>query len=327
MYATPIPGVHPFEDPIRLADWVELNLLLDEALTVSVNNITDELSDVPPDDAGLSERRFAAEDQQTPGYWESAEEKAETALLELAHRATSLGDRYPVSIVGDAATLKGSLTRRDTYRFLVALRARHLYKNALDDDGETSGLIFEELAKYALGSYVGAANQHTVRFGVAGGSRGDGLSYDLSEAVQELSQRMHEAPGKVPDNARGDYRADVVAWKPFADDRPGQLIAIGQATISERDWLNKEPALRWTDRKPAGERLVNFLARPVTIVAFAETLSLTRRDTLAGLTTSFSSIPFDRLRLLSVLRDSDLPDSLRLQMNRWTETIREKLMS
>lgn len=320
-----MPGVRPSEDPIRLADWVELNLLLDEELTVSVTNITDELSDTPPDDAASSERRFAGDDQQPSGYWESAEEVAETALFELVNRAAWLGDRYPLAINGDAAALGDGITGRDTYRFLVALRARHLYADALGDDGVTSGLIFEELAKHALGSYFGADHEHRVRFGVAGGNRGDGLPDDLSEAVGVLRDRLHEATGQVSDSARGDYRADVVTWKPFSDHRPGQLVAIGQATISEGDWLKKEPASRWTDRKPAAERLINFLARPVTVVAFAETLSLTSRDTLAGLTSSFSSIPFDRLRLLSVLRDGELPGSLRLQMNNWTESIRDRL--
>jgi len=327
MFATPLPGLHPSEDPIRLADWVELNLLLDEELTVSVTSITDELSDTPPDDAASSERRFSGEDQESPGYWESAEEMAETALSELVTRATWLGDGYPLAISGDAAMLSEVIARRDTYRFLVALRARHLYADALGDDGATSGLIFEELSKHALGSYLGADYAHRVRFGTAGGHRGDDLPDDLSEAVRELCQRLHEASGQIPDMGRDDYRADVVAWKPFGDDRPGQLVAIGQATISEREWLKKEPASRWTDRKPATERLVNFLARPVTIVAFAETLSLTRQDTLAGLASSFSSIPFDRLRLLSVLQDSEVPEPLRSQMNEWAETIRDRLLA
>lgn len=327
MFATPLPGLHPSEDPIRLADWVELNLLLDEEATVSVTNITDELSDTPPDDAASSERRFSGEDHESPGYWESAEAMAETALSELVSRATWLGDRYPLAINGDAAALSEVIARRDTYRFLVALRARHLYADGLGDDGATSGLIFEELSKHALGSYLGADHEHRVRFGTAGGHRGDGLPDDLSGAVRELRQRLHEAPGQIPDRGRDDYRADVVAWKPFGDDRPGQLVAVGQATISEREWLKKEPASRWTDRKPATERLVNFLARPVTIVAFAETLSLTRQDTLAGLASSFSSIPFDRLRLLSVLQDSEVPESLRLQMNQWAETIRDRLLA
>ena len=79
--------------------------------------------------------------------------------------------------------------------------------------------------------------------------------------------------------------------------------------------MRDEPANRWTDRKPPDERLIRFFARPLTAVAFPETLSLTPTDTLDGLV--FSSVPFDRLRLLSVLRDEDLPSDLRERMKEW----------
>ena len=325
MFAPPTPGVETLQDPIRLSDWVELNLLLEEEQTVSATDVTGEIADAPPDDSDDSERRFSGGNQHDVGYWESAENLAEGTFVELAKRTAWLRDKYPLSIKGDVATLNGESDRLDVYRFLISLRARHLYPSALGDDGEDSGLIFEELAKHAVGVYIGTEKRNRVRFGVAGGHRGDGLPDDVSEAVRDLRQRMHEAPGHVPANARGDYQADVITWKPFEDERPGQLVVIGQATITEGDWLRKEPAPRWTTKEPAEERLIDFLARPVTAVAFAETLSLTPRDRLKGLTATFSSIPFDRLRILSVLCDGDLPAELRTQMNEWVGEFRDRL--
>ena len=337
MFAPPPLGDKSSHDAIRLADWVELNLLMEEEPIVSATDVTDELADIPPDDASDSERRFAYHDPQVayddpragydgrmrPGFWESAEEKAEDAFGELSERAAWLGDDYPLELDGDVALLNQDTTARDVYQFLVLLRARQLYEDALGDDGEESSLLFEELVMHALGAYVGSGPEHRVRFGVAGGHRGDGLPESLSEAVEELRRRLHEAPGEVPTVGQGDYKADAVAWKPFGDERPGQLIMIGQATISEGDWMREEPPKRWTDRQPPERRLIRFLARPLTAVAFPETLSLTSRDVLDGLT--FSSVPFDRLRLLSVLRDEDLPRDLRERMDAWASEMRDRL--
>ena len=164
-----------------------------------------------------------------------------------------------------------------------------------------------------------------MRFGVAGGSRGDGLPPSLPDAVKDLSGRMFEELGDVPNSGVGDFRADAIAWTPFGDRRSGQLTLICQATISEKDWLRKEPPKRWTDRDPPSSRLIRFVARPVIAVAFPETLSLTPLDMILGAT--FSSIPFDRLRLLSVLHDRPLPIPLRERITQWVDTVVKRIPS
>jgi hypothetical protein len=243
--------------------------------------------------------------------------------MELSQRARWLGERSPVEIERDAAFLSHSRKSREVDRFLVLLRARQLYQGALEDDGDTSGFLFEELAKHALGAYIGSRLDHRLRFGVAGGHRGDELPDLLPEAVEKLRQLFHEPPGEVPRGAQGDFKADAVAWKPFGDELPGQLVIIGQATISEGDWKKDEPSKKWTDRQPPEERLINFVARPLTAVIFPETLSLTPIEALEGL--KFSSVPFDRLRLLSLLRDEDLPSKLCAEISDWVSGMKERL--
>ena len=326
MFAPPLQNDRETHDPIRLADWVELNLLMEEEPVVSVTGVADELASTPPDDSRDSEEPFeyddpepSADGQLRYGFREIAEGRAEGAFIELSERANWLGNNYPVEIDGSVAALRKETSARDIYSFLVLLRSRQLYQGALGDDGVESGFLFEELVKHALGAYAGSSPSQRVRFGVAGGSRGDGLSLPMAEAIQEVSRRMDEEPGHVLDSHQGDFKADAIVWKPFGDSLPGQLVVLGQATISEGDWLDDEPANRWTDRRPPDTRLILFLARPVTAVAFPETLSLTPPDVLDGLRLSFSSIPFDRLRLLSVLSDEDLPSNLRASMENWSK--------
>ena len=328
MFAVPELALDPAHDPIRLADWVELNLLMDEEAVMSVVEVTDRLAGIPPDDSGDSERRFsytngsdANPDETMSGFWEAAEDRTDAGFSELRDRAVWLADAYPLNVDGETAALSENGSTRDVYRFLILLRARQLYAGALGDDAKVSGRIFESLVKHALGTY--ADTEHRVRFGVAGGRRGSDLPDSLPDAVEAMRRRMHEERGSVPANPTGDYGADAIAWKPFGDKLPGQLVMLGQATISEGDWTKKEVARRWTDRDPPETRLVHFLARPVTAVAFPETLSLTSSGTLKGLV--FSSIPFDRLRLLSLLRDADLPSGLRAEMDSWTRNTCEQL--
>ncbi len=330
MLAPPPPGREEFHDPIRLADWVELNLLIGDEPNVSLTTVADELTLIPPDDSDESEMRFDSDVDPSEGgtnfkrgFRETAETQAESAFLELTSREGWLGDRYPLEIDSDVASFREETPARDVYEFLVLLRSRQLYRDALDDDGAESGLLFEELVKYAISNYVGARAGERVRFGVAGGSRGDGLPASLSEALQELSDRMSEKLGEVPTTGDGDFKADAIAWRPFGDDGPGQLVMIGQATISEGDWIREEPPNRWTDRTPPDRRLILFFSRPITAVAFPETLSLTRRAVLDGL--SFSSIPFDRLRIASILSDEDLPEEMREKMRDWSVDMKGRL--
>ena len=321
MFAVPPLASREYEAPVRLADWLELNLLTQEERFLSVSATTDILTLDPPDNADESERRGEADDevegQAGSSYWVDAENSATSAFAELNTRSVWLGERYPIDISDGIALLKPQTEAQGIYEFMVLLRARQLYQGALNDDGNESGFLFEELVKYALGTYTNSGPEHRVRFGIAGGSRGDGLPQSLVDAVKEISRRTHERMGEVPGSGQGDYKADAIAWKPFGDDLPGQLVLISQATISEGDWFEDEPAPRWTVKTPNERRLVNWLARPVTAVAFPETLSLTPRAALDGLT--FQSIPFDRLRLLSVLCDHDLPTELREQMQLWVE--------
>lgn len=314
MFIPPPLDRDSLRDAIRLADWVELNILSREEETISVTMITNGLEEIPPDASDHSERREQFHDH--------AEEQAENIFGELHKRASWLEDRYPLEISGDVAFLRHDNQALDIYRFLILLRARQMYSGNLNDNGGESGLLFEEMVPYALGAYIASPGNH-VRFGVAGGQRGSGLPRPLDQSLRVLSQSMHEPMGEVPDGGDDDFGADSIAWKQFGDGHPGQLVVIGQATISEGEWMHRDPPKRWIDRQPLATRLIHFLARPITAVAFVETLSLTPRVVLEGLTSL--SIPFDRLRLLSVLRDEDIPPILREDMNNWSNRVTKDL--
>ena len=304
---------------VQFADWVELNALLDETANgiVSATEASDLLIADPPDEADA--------EMDPEGYRQAAVQLVEDAFGHVHERSIWLRECYPLKRHRGVVTPTDDCGRYDIYRFLVLLRARQLYPYALNDDGKLSGLLFEELATQAFGQYIGAKPEHRIRFGLAGGQRGSGLPSDLTDALEELSRRMNEGKGGNFFHGTGDFRADGIAWRAFGDDRAGQLVLMGQATISEDDWLQKQPAPRWSRLPEQSGRPIALLARPVTAVAFAETLPPNTPPVLEALGGKWVSIPFDRLRILSLLSDEDIPVQLREQINDWVDNIRSRL--
>ena len=313
MFALPPPSANERVDNIRLADWIEINLVVDNEPAISVADLMSNLAAEPPDTADESETREQ--------YWDNAERLADDALGELSHRARWLTTSYPIVLDGDVAMLREDVQHLELWRFVTLLRARQMYPAVFAGDANEAGLLFEELATLALGAYAGSQSARSVRFGLAGGARESSLPSQIGDAITTLSARMGERVGALPARNDRDYGADVIAWRPFGDHRAGQLVIIGQATISEAKWTGKEPALRWTESKTGSDRPIDFLARPLTAVVFVEALSLTSNDTIRGLTRNFSSIPFDRFRIMSVLNGVDVPTAFREDIARWVEGV------
>ena len=329
MYARPSRVTTSPEETIQIADWIELNVLTGEEPSVSIADVTSKIAADPPDDSKTSEHRLdypdVLEDLDPPdlhtGYWQQAEDTAELAFAELRQRSKWFGARYPFTVQGETATASSCFDSGIVASFLTLLRSRHLYHRALDDDGEFAGELFEKLLPHALRGYLGITENTSLRFGVSGGSRGNGLPLQTDDALDELSRRIKEPRGVstgLPDGR--DYGADVIAWKTLGDSLRGKLVAIGQATISERKWTTKQPSPKWKSG-----RFVQFLTQPTNVVAFVESISLTTNAVLDGLPEKFSPLPLDRFRILFFLRDRDIPNPLRTQMKFWNDEMLARL--
>lgn len=329
MYERPPQTTTPSEETIQIADWIELNVLTNEEPIVSVADVTAVIAADPLDNSRTSEHRLDYPDSLgdldptdvNSGYWQQAEHTAELAFAELQQRSRWFGDRYPLSVDGEIATVNSCFDSGAVASFLTLLRSRHLYRSALDDDGEVAGRLFEELLPYALRGYLGISGVTAIRFGVSGGSRGDGLPLQTDDALDEVSCRVNEPRGELTGLQDGlDYGGDVIAWKALGDPYRGKVVAIGQATISERKWTKKQPSPKWKSG-----RLIEFLTKPTIVVAFVESISLTTNAVLDGLPENFSPLPLDRFRILFILRDCDVPDSLRTRVEDWTVEMQDRL--
>lgn len=302
MYALPLKND---ATAVHWADWLEVQLAARGVQSVSIDEFTDYLREGPADD---SDDEVKSGDE---GKWSQARQLSEEAFEEVRTRAAWLGDHYPL-LFDDVEAISWADKRPSSrlYRFLALLRAKQMIGGMMSGGVPDPGYLFEELVTRATRAYVGEGE--AVRFGVANGQRGAGLPINLGEAIVELARRMHEAPADSARQGAGDERADAIAWRPFGDKRVGQLVLVAQATIAEGEWHQKQISPKWEDR-----RLIQFVAYPLPAVAFVESMSLYSDDFFRGGT--FWSVPFDRLRILSLLTDDDIEPTILQGMTNWTE--------
>ena len=150
------------------------------------------------------------------------------AFMEIDRRSNACRDGYPFALGRTGYTLRsdqeGERHKHTIYKYLLLATRLNMKSNPrhADMDGR---LLFEELSAEAAQSYFGARSEKLIFGTSAKGS-------NFPAKVDALCKQMQEGDGFVnrdetpPDEQDGGL--DVVAWKPFADNLPGKLIAFGQ---------------------------------------------------------------------------------------------------
>lgn len=164
-------------------------------------------------------------------------------------------------------------------------------------------LLFDESVRKAVESYLGKGTQ-SVRFGWPPSG---GRPTNFQDAIGWLCLKMNLPSGigkQIPTTKDGGI--DIVAWKPFRDQKRQFLILYVQCTI-QIEWFEKATdiidllVLGWID---TGKTFLSALAIPFVIPK-----NFNKRDALSRTI----NIVFDRLRLVEFLIDvnsSDLPEVL-----------------
>lgn len=201
----------------ELADFVELVSWRDGSMSaVDLTRHLGRLDEVNYSDDGVQEE-------------ECVDILAESVFAELERRAEACACGYPFSIGNDGQSAQFigdgvSDAQHATYAFL--LLATRLDMNAERvHDGIDGTALFEELAAESARSYLGARSKSIV-FGSAAQSGG------FKAKVDDLCEQIGEGVGFSDSGGAGrrqkDGKLDVVAWTPFSDGLPGQLIVFGQ---------------------------------------------------------------------------------------------------
>ena len=219
---------------------------------------------------------------------------------EIERRLSSCRNGYPFTTDERGYILRArqnfEYVKYITYKFLLLATRLNMSNNRVHS-GIDGTLLFEELAAEVARTYLGARAQCFV-FGTANHQS------NFPQRVNELCRRLREGDGfanrsAAPTRAQ-DGKLDVVAWQPFTDGFPGQLIAFGQCktgtnykdTLTQlqpdafcKKWLRDQPALL-----------------PVRALFISEALPRSDRSDWYN-TAADSGLLFDRCRIVDYCDD------------------------
>lgn len=269
------------------ADWVELSSFKSALKRVSRTDVLDELTEY---------------------FVTDPEAVANDAWHEMTRRERILGGSYPFVLTSAAVEVKPPNGLVSIYQFMLLLAQDRLLKNLKVRDYASTGRIFETIVTPAVAAYV---NGTAVR---VGHPRDAPIPKSFRKLLKYLGASMSEGTLRArplnPDTK--DCKADIVAWRSFADSRGGKIVVFVQCAASARKRMSKLAELSiemWA-------RYIEFTVPPVRgfAVPFIETDEerWLEYGTIGG-------IAFDRLRIQEMLALASVPQALLDAVTGWCD--------
>lgn len=332
----PLPGGEPTSE--QLADWLEL-----EVIFGSDGNVTEDAAaklfsekygDDETDERRLEEDTLAQDDgegevderdvtqemrtEESEGI-SPAMRRVADLFMEVSFRSQVVGSAYPIGL--EEGVARRLISREDDplYAFLALVGAR--LDRGLDIPFHEPARLFEEVVAEALGAYVGG---ESLRFGwpAKEGERNEEFVVKARQLARRLREPSHTMRNVGPDAK--DYHLDVVAWRSLRDHTPdeptpGQIVVLGQCGIGQ-DWNEKSISV------PSWKKVIDFAVPPVGALAFPHVPSrLDGELHILNSIASEESIPFDRLRIASLITSDDLPGDLSDRLADWIGRFYDRL--
>jgi len=215
-----LPISTPATDVLNMADWLEMRALLAADRNASRSDLrralvqTGVLGDTSDASSELDDEVLAAD-----------------AFAELRDRAASCGTGYPFSVDNGLIQAPDDFSPYWAYTFCLLLSLRGANRG---EPGKKPAGMFEEVAEAAASSYV---RGRSLKFGFPRRV----LPTSFKEALDLVCAELREgqgARGRPSSRNAKDARLDIVAWRPFPDGRPAQLILFGQCAAGA-NWQSK----------------------------------------------------------------------------------------
>jgi len=147
---------------------------------------------------------------------------------EIERRGNACGCNYPFTLEFEGTVLRheseDQTLKALVYRFLLLSTRLNMKDNRVHAEVDGTHLL-EEISAIALKNYLGGSRAQAIVFGTS-------CSNSFEDRVNELCHKLREGSGFQSLGATQaqakDDKLDVVAWVPFSDLLPGQLIVFGQ---------------------------------------------------------------------------------------------------
>lgn len=256
-------------------------------------------------------------DQGGDGYegCEDADEEngnlVDETLNEIEYRLDSCDGGYPFDLDSTGTILKLCSNRDQSdpaviYLYLLSATRLNMKKDKRQANIDGT-LAMEEVSACALRNYLGSRSKTWVFGTSAGGSFKDRIKH-LCKDLKEPTSYSNIDGDNTSVRARDD-KLDIVAWLPFADTSPGQLIVFAQSKTGT-GWKDSTKELspeifqkKWLSK--------SFLVSPVRAYCVAESVPRNKWNS----TCTETGLLFDRCRLVECC--SKLDDKIRTAITNW----------
>ena len=237
-------------------------------------------------------------------------DKIDDVILEIEQRCLACGGGYPFILRREGTVLEcaapADCVQGATYRYLLLCTRLRMDRNRIQAGLDGTSLL-ERLSAHVLVNYLGPSHCESLVFGTsAGGS--------FADRVEELCSALGEGGGfrplaGVPPPVSGDAKLDVVAWIPFRDRQPSQLVVFGQCKTGT-NWRDDVGELQPDSFVKKWLRMP-LLVDPVRAFLVAEAQDRGRWNVVAD-----TGVFFDRCRIVDLC--TRMPPDLAQDVGNWT---------
>ena len=304
-----LPGTPlPTSDVGELADYMELR-----SLTTGAMSSRDMVSFLGQVDDNQNNQGIQDVENTTT-------DKIDDVMLEIEQRRLACGGGYPFILRREGTVLEYAApddrVQGIAYRYLLLCTRLRMDRNRIQAGLDGANLL-ERLSAHVLANYLGSAHCQSLVFGTsAGGS--------FADRVEKLCSALGEGGGLRPlagvtPPASGDAKLDVVAWIPFRDGQPGQLVVFGQCKTGT-NWrdavgeLQPESFFKKWLRDP-------LLVDPMRAFLVAEAQDRGRWDVVAD-----TGVFFDRCRMVDLCAGMSSDSCLAHDVGNWTSAAFDRMV-
>ena len=292
----------------ELADFIEIKAILSDDGNYSITDVKTPLG-IACDESRNTEDSLVDAD----------EVKIEEAFSEIEERRTSATENYPFLSSQFSVTLDNQCDAviKDVYTFLLFVTRVNM-NTMKTQNGIDATKTFEQLCSAIMENYWGNSAK---AFVIGTGSETSDFETKINNAINAIGEPRVQF--RWPDGSlkkEKDAKVDVIAYIPFADDRRGRFIAIGQCKTGT-SWQSSISQLvpqsfntKYFSPPFTFTPVVLFLVSE----AFYENWETYQRDS--------HGLLLDRCRLMQYLPES-LSDGLLNNIREWNRGIIELLSS
>ncbi|MDQ2731419.1 MAG: hypothetical protein M3Y56_07155 [Armatimonadota bacterium] len=244
-------------------------------------------------------------------------ELLDEVMNEIERRNSDCGRGYPFELDSTGTILRHqskNLAHRATlYRYLLLSTRLNMKENRVHI-GIDGAALLEEVAAHALKNYLGGNRARSHVFGTASAG---GFQDKVNRLCSELGEGgRFRSLDNAPVQAQDD-KLDAVAWVPFSDSLPGQIIIFGQCKTGT-NWSGLVTQLQ-PDAFIKKWMTDPILVNPVRAFCISEAVG---RSRWKGLGTE-AGIMLDRCRLVDFCEDLE-PDLFE-RISEWTSAAKDTI--